>query len=100
MLGLHAAAGPVRSLPWSDPSPPVHQRGTWAFVLRPAGEGGCRLLVRVRGVSRPAWRWQPMSALFWLAHVAMQRKQLLEIRRRAERAAALPAGRAQSSVAR
>lgn len=87
VLGFHAASGPMRSIPWSDPPPPVHQRGTWSFALRPAGEGACRLLVRGRGVSRPAWRWLPVTVFFWLAHVVMQRKQLLEIRRRAERAA-------------
>ena len=87
VLGFHMATRPMRSLPFGDPSPPVHQRGTWSFALRPAGEGACRLLVRGRGVSRPAWRWLPLSAFFWLAHVVMQRKQLLGIRRRAEREA-------------
>ena len=87
VLGVHVATRPVRSLPFGDPSPPVHQRGTWSFALRPAGEGSSRLLVRGRGVSRPAWRWLPVSAFFWLAHVVMQRKQLVGIRRRAERAA-------------
>ena len=53
VLGFHAARGPLRSLPWSDPSPPVHQRGTWSFALQPAGEHACRLLVRGRGTSRP-----------------------------------------------
>ncbi len=95
VLGFHGAARPLRSLPWREPSPRVHQRGTWAFALRPAAEG-CRLLVRVRGTSRPAWRWLPSRAFFWLAHVPMQRRQLLGIRRRAERdaaARAAPRGR-------
>ncbi|HEU4384496.1 MAG TPA: hypothetical protein VFR85_13500 [Anaeromyxobacteraceae bacterium] len=88
VLGFHMGTAPMRSLPFGDPSPPVHQRATWSFALRPAGEGSSRLLVRGRGVSRPAWRWLPVSAFFWLAHVVMQRKQLLGIRRRAERARA------------
>lgn len=88
VLGFHMATGPTRSLRWSEPSPPVHQRATWTFVLRAAGEGRSRLLVRGRGTSRPAWRWLPWTGLFWLGHVVMQRRQLLGIRRRAERAAA------------
>jgi proline iminopeptidase len=75
---------PFRCARWAEPSTRVHQRAAWTFVLRPAGAGSTRLLVRSRGVSRPAWLWAPWSALFWLAHVAMQRKQLLGIRRRAE----------------
>ncbi len=85
VLGLHAAAGSRASLPWSEPSPPQHQRGTWSFALQPAGPAAGRLLVRVRATS-PARPWRPRSGLFWLAHVVMQRKQLLGIRRRAERA--------------
>ncbi len=92
ILGFHMATGPMRSLPWSEPSPPVHQRATWAFALRGAGEGRSRLLVRGRGTSRPAWRWLPWKGFFWLAYLVMQRRQLLGIRRRSERAARGEAG--------
>ncbi len=58
-----------------------------SFVLRPAGDGATRLVVRSRGASRPAWLWAPWDAFFQVALVPMQRKQLLGIRRHAERAA-------------
>jgi proline iminopeptidase len=84
VLGFHLA-WPMRDLRWSEPSTRVSQRATWAFALRPSGDGGTRLLVRARGRSRPAWLWLPWDAFFHLAHLPMQRKQLLGIRRRAER---------------
>jgi len=92
------ASRPMRSLHWSEPSPPVHQRSTWTFALRPAGEGRTRLLVRGRGTSRPPWRWLPWKGFFWLAHLVMQRRQLLGIRRRAERASARGAGAVDASA--
>jgi hypothetical protein len=84
VLGNHMAAGPMRSIPWNDSSPPVHMKGTWAFALEPVGDGATRLLVRGRGGSAPAWRWWLWDAFFSAAHVIMQRKQLLSLRRRAE----------------
>jgi len=87
VLGSHMD-GRLRSVPWAEPSAPVSQRATWAFALRPAGPDASRLLVRARGRSRPAWLWAPWDAFFRLAHLPMQRKQLLGIRARAERAAA------------
>ncbi|HVP67646.1 MAG TPA: hypothetical protein VMT17_10335 [Anaeromyxobacteraceae bacterium] len=83
VLGSHLATRPMRSLPFSDPSPAVHVRSTWAFVLRPLG-GGTRLVVRSRSVSRPHWLWAAWNAFFSLAHVVMQRRQLLGLRRRVE----------------
>jgi proline iminopeptidase len=85
VLGFHMAR-PFRSVRWAEPSTRISQRATWAFALRPAGPGSTRLLVRARGRSRPAWLWAPWDAFFRLAHLPMQRKQLLGIRRRAERA--------------
>jgi hypothetical protein len=55
---------------------------TWAFVLRPT-EGGCRLIIRVRGNLRPRW----LSFTFPLldpVHLLMERKMLHTIRQRAE----------------
>jgi len=91
LLGFHMV-WPFRSARWAEPSPRVSQRATWTFVLRPAGSGATRLLVRARGASRPRWLWAPWDAFFRAAHLPMQRKQLLGIRRRAERPA--PAAKA------
>jgi len=85
VLGFHAV-WPFRCERWAGSSARVSQRATWSFVLRPAGEGATRLVVRARAVSRPRWLWAPWNAFFSVAHVPMQRKQLLGIRRRAERA--------------
>jgi proline iminopeptidase len=83
VLGFHMV-WPFRSARWAEPSTRVSQRATWTFALRPAGGGATRLLVRARGTSRPGWLWAPWTAFFFVAHVPMQRKQLLGIRRRAE----------------
>jgi hypothetical protein len=86
VLGFHMV-WPFRSARWAEPSTRISQRATWSFVLRPARDGATRLIVRSRGVSRPGWLWAPWDAFFSVAHVPMQRKQLLGIRRRTERAA-------------
>ncbi len=83
VLGFHMV-WPFRSARWAEPSPPISQRATWSFVLRPSSGGATRLLVRSRAASRPRWLWAPWDAFFRLAHVPMQRKQLLGIRRRAD----------------
>lgn len=70
----------------------VIRRGAWAFgklagsyVVRPAGEGGSRLLVKIVG-SYPPW---PARAVFaigaapWL-ELVMMRKQLLTLKQLAE----------------
>jgi hypothetical protein len=43
-----------------------------------------RLVVRVRGIMRPAWLGVVVNAVMAPAHVMMQRKQLLNLRQRAE----------------
>jgi hypothetical protein len=88
VLGSHLTVRPMRSLPWRDPSPRVYLKSTWTFVLEPAGPTGTRLLARGRGRSAPAWRWLLWDAVFSAAHVIMQRKQLLNLKRRAERSPA------------
>jgi proline iminopeptidase len=84
VLGFHMV-WPFRSARWAEPTTQVDQRATWSFVLRDVPGGMTRLLVRSRGVSRPGWLFAPWTAFFSTAHVPMQRKQLLGIRRRAER---------------
>jgi len=84
VLGSHMTTGPVHSLAWREPSPPVAQRATWSFVLVQEGEATTRLRVRARGVSIPVWRWLAVNAFFSVAHIIMQRKQLLSLKRRVE----------------
>jgi hypothetical protein len=88
VYGFHMV-WPFRSGRWAEPSTGFDQRAIWTFVLRPVGHGAARLLARSRGKAQPGWLWAPSTAFFWLAHIVMQRKQLLEIRRRAEQAAAV-----------
>ena len=83
VFGFHMV-WPFRSARWADPSTRFAQRAIWSFVLRPIGHEATRLLARSGGVSQPGWLWAPSTAFFGIAHVVMQRKQLLEIRRRAE----------------
>jgi hypothetical protein len=87
VLGSHLAVKPIRSIPWSDPSPPVSQRSTWSFALQPAGPNETRLLVRGRGIAVPAKNWRLINAFFYVAHIIMQRKQLLTLKERVYRSA-------------
>jgi hypothetical protein len=71
---------PQRALVLTDPG----GSATWAFVLEPIGATGTRLVTRVRaGYERPAaglligLLWRPI-------HFGMQRRQLLNLRRRLE----------------
>jgi proline iminopeptidase len=64
---------------------------TWAFVLEDAGRGSTRLIVRARGGPRYTFHglpWWAAKPLVTLIHRVMQRKQLVGIARRVERAAA------------
>jgi hypothetical protein len=56
---------------------------TWAFVLEPVGPHHTRLITRARGNSKYDFHGLPL-ALVKLVHFIMERKQLLEIARRAE----------------
>ena len=84
VLGSHLTTGPVHSLRWAETSPSVSQRATWSFALISEAANDTRLRVRTRGVSAPAWRWMPVNAFFSVAHIIMQRKQLISLKRRAE----------------
>jgi len=63
---------------------------TWAFVLEDAGPDSTRLIVRARAGAEYRFHGLPNALGLWLArlvHFLMQRKQLMEITRRAERLA-------------
>jgi hypothetical protein len=69
------------------PSGKGQQIVTWAFVLRDAEPGITRLLVRVRASADYRFHGLPKAVGLWLAsavHFVMERRQLLEIARRAE----------------
>jgi hypothetical protein len=59
---------------------------TWAFILEPAGPNRTRLITRARGAAAYSLHGLPLTFLR-LIHFIMQRKQLLEIARRAETSA-------------
>ena len=70
------------------PSPTGGQIVTWAFVLDEVEPSVTRLLVRVRASADYRFHRLPNAIGLWLArlvHFIMERKQLLEIARRAER---------------
>jgi hypothetical protein len=68
-----------QGLPWS----------TWAFILRDLGNGSTRLVVRMRSDFKPTLTGL-LANKYGLepVHFAMERKMLLGIKDRAERAAA------------
>jgi hypothetical protein len=88
-LVLRASIDMVRMCPVdaSGPPPRIVSDGVWAFALEPLQGGRTRLLVRARGRLRP----RALAALDLVvgdpAHFVMQRRQLQNLRRRAERAA-------------
>jgi uncharacterized protein YndB with AHSA1/START domain len=60
---------------------------TWAFVLNSLGGRATRLVVRARGSAQYRFRGLPSWASKYIArvvHFVMERKQLLEIAKRAE----------------
>jgi hypothetical protein len=59
------------------------EAATWAFILEPAGPNRTRLITRARGRAGYSFHGLP-NVLVKLIHFIMQRKQLLEIARRAE----------------
>ena len=83
---LVLACEPQRSLVLGWPNPDGSPLVTWTFVLERSGDT-TRLIVRVRAGQGyrfrglPVWLSQPVVRL---VHLAMQRKQLLGIRRRVE----------------
>jgi hypothetical protein len=83
---------PERVLVLGDPS--LHPGGarpggppwrtTWAFVLEPIGATATRLTVRVRVDYLPGWKMTCVRLVMALAHEVMERRQLYNLRRRAE----------------
>jgi hypothetical protein len=59
-------------------------KSTWAFELEPIGGAATRLLVRVRADYRPALKMAVVRPAIMLAHEIMERRQLHNLRRRAE----------------
>jgi hypothetical protein len=80
---------PYRSLILGWPTPAGRPLVTWAFVLEERPGNSTRLIVRARGGQGyrfhglPSWMSKPLVRL---VHFLMERKQLLGIARRAERA--------------
>src|SRR4029450_11130294 len=82
------AIEPERMLMLGWPAPNGTVEVTWTFVLEEVPHGGTRLLVRVRG--GPGYRFHGLPLLLTrlvvrVVHLIMQRKQLVEIARRAEK---------------
>jgi hypothetical protein len=69
------------------PSATGEQMVTWAFVLRELGPNTTRLIVRARASEQYKFHGLPNAFGLWLArvvHFIMERKQLVELARRAE----------------
>lgn len=59
---------------------------SWAFVLQPIGTDATRLITRVRGVVAPKWAdWLMGNVVYPPIHALMQKAELKNIRRLAER---------------
>ncbi|HEY4934099.1 MAG TPA: hypothetical protein VII23_21245 [Terriglobales bacterium] len=73
--------------------------GTWGFILEPIDEHSTRLIMRGRGERSPRLRDRVTGYAFWeLAHFIMERKMMLSIKERVERAKATAESTATSSV--
>jgi hypothetical protein len=78
---------PTRWFVLAWPSATGEPTVTWAFALREIGPNLTRLVVRVRASEVYRFHGLPNAVGLWLAHVVhfiMERKQLIEIARRAE----------------
>ncbi|MGZ4413961.1 MAG: hypothetical protein ACXVRZ_06260 [Gaiellaceae bacterium] len=75
-----------RSLEPGQPTPRLFTAGTWAFALDERPDGTTRLLVRTATTGAPRVLLSAADALLLgPAHVVMQREQLRNLKRRAER---------------
>ena len=61
---------------------------TWAFVLEPLDDSHTRLLARARADYERPWVGLLLRLIGHPIHTAMQRRQLLNLKRRVEAAAA------------
>jgi proline iminopeptidase len=83
LLGAFLRIPGFSNLAWDGERPGAYVRSTWLFLLREQRDT-TRLVVRARGILRPAWLGLVINSFMAPAHVAMQRKQLLNLRRRAD----------------
>ncbi len=83
-LGAHLLYQEPTSLSWNGTPPARFTRATWVFVLESLEGSGTRLLVRTRAATRPWWVSLLLAAIFRPGHIIMQRKQLLNLKARAE----------------
>ena len=73
--------------------------GTWGFILEPIDEHSTRLIMRGRGECAPRLRDRVIGYAFWEpAHFIMERKMMLSIKDRVERANASALSPAASSA--
>lgn len=86
VLGAYFEYPGLGGLPWKAPDPPRFTRATWAFALEAPESGRTRLLVRTRGMSRPAWLGALVGTVIVAPHAIMQRRQLLGLKTRGEAA--------------
>jgi proline iminopeptidase len=84
ILGAYLRLPSLTRMAWDDPPPARFIRASWVFALEPVEGPGTRLVVRGRGVNRPWWLALLLAAVFGPGHVIMQRKQLLNLKARAE----------------
>lgn len=84
LLGAFLRIPGFSNLGWECERPGAYVRSTWLFLLREQSDS-TRLVVRARGILRPLWLGLVVNSIMGPAHVVMQRKQLLNLRRRAER---------------
>jgi hypothetical protein len=83
-LGAYFRLPSFSSLEWTELPPKAFTRATWTFVLQALAPNRTRLLVRTRGLTRPRWFDLLMRLTMGPAHAIMQRKQLLNLKARAE----------------
>lgn len=58
---------------------------SWAFVLEPSGADKTRMMVRVRAVGGPPWRWGLLRLVLLKGDTVAHSTMLAGIRRRGER---------------
>jgi hypothetical protein len=84
LLGSYLGVPGFRNLPWDADHPAAYMQSTWLFLLQQQGDA-TRLIVRFRNVVKPRAFGMLLNTVMRPAHVIMQRKQLLNLRKRAEK---------------
>jgi proline iminopeptidase len=83
ILGAYFNLMGLEGMAWGKERPRAYLRSTWVFIVRDAGGGKSRLVVRARTIFRPRLL-HACDIVFGPGHVLMQRKQLLNLKTRAE----------------